>query len=113
MMQLTNQKRLCKTFADRACLRMFVNSCLELSDDKNDTEVDGHGTSKFTSNFKSDIVLLQETTLPLAIALKEFLDNNSVTQAVFDSYAYGMIVDSLTFTPIAPWQLADIQSFLN
>ena len=41
------------------------------------------------------------------------MDNNSVTQAVLDSYAYGIIVGSLTFIPIAPWQLADIQSFLD
>lgn len=91
-----NQKNLCKTYADRASQFRFVSSYLDLTSTTR-TEND--------KAFKSDIscpnVLLAETTVTSAIALKEHIDNQEVLSAnISEVYKYGIAIGSFNFSSL-------------
>ena len=94
----TNQKSLCKTYADHACLSIFVDLCLELLD-SDDTATDRSTTS---SNLKSNQMLLHEATYQSAIVLKEIIEKNldSLPVNVLNFYTYGIIIGSMTLTSL-------------
>ena len=108
-LQSTNQKSLCKTFADRACQLQFVDHCIQLTNDEQSDEP----TELSTSVLNRKPVLLHEKTFESAIALKETIDGIDKTQAVSDAYDYGIAVGSLVFRAITSQQMADIHSILS
>ena len=109
-LQTTNQKTLCKTFADRANQLRFVTSFLELQSSKETTD---HNTAGFTSNIIDGFVILSESTCSSALALKEHLSTINMSVSVKEMYSYGILVGTPIFKKLHPRQLADIQYFMD
>ena len=71
-LQSTNQKTLCKTFADRTAQLYFVEYFLEFANVLPTTDQ----SLNFTSDINSHIMILAESTHAAALALKEKLTSS-------------------------------------
>ena len=90
--QTTNQKNLCKTFADRAAQLAFVDEYLELHPLSSSLE-----SSAFSSlSADVDPVVLAERTVDSALALKEYIAANeeSLPRAVIQQYQGGILLST-------------------
>ena len=105
--QSTNMKNLCKTYIDRACQMRFVKSYLELTSNTTDK-----GTV-FSTDISCENIVLAESTISSAIALKEHIDHLSPSSTIVsEALDKGIAVGSLNFQTLEPRQYADIGSHL-